>query len=73
MPDFSGHHPQKHANGASFLHFCPVPSVKRSFLALLFISGDTMAPEIQRVLGLFGACLKGFPGGTPGPYPPAFS
>jgi len=32
-----------------------------------------MATEIQRAVGLFGAWLKGFPGGTPGPYQPAFS
>jgi hypothetical protein len=32
-----------------------------------------MATEIQRVVGLFGAWLKRFPGGTPGSCQPAFS
>ncbi len=31
-----------------------------------------MATEIQRVVGLLGAWLKAFPGGTPGPYQCAF-
>jgi len=32
-----------------------------------------MATEIQRVVGLFGAWLKAFLGGTPGSCRPAFS
>ena len=32
-----------------------------------------MATEILRAVGLFGACLKAFPGGTPGSCQPAFS